>query len=126
LAQRLGTVGHLTELKRTRIGQRDWIARSLDELEAARGQEDLLDSWLYPTDSGVSDWPSLQLSATQYQSLVRGQPVVGLTLSQDTRYRLYSCDGFVGLGLSLGSGQVLKSLRLMATAAPKACRRSVD
>jgi tRNA pseudouridine55 synthase len=126
LAQRLGTVGHLIALKRTRIGQRDWVARSLDELEAARGQEDLLDSWLYPTDSGVSDWPSLHLSATQYQSLVRGQPVVGLTLSAHTRYRLYSPDGFVGLGVSLGCGQVLKSLRLLATAAPTASRGSGD
>lgn len=114
LAQRLNCLGHLSDLRRTRIGQRDWVAHTLAELESLRGDELSLDGFLYPTDSGVSDWPSIVLTDSQSRCLAYGLTLTDMSLTPQSRYRLYWRDLFLGLGVADASATHLAVQRLMA------------
>jgi tRNA pseudouridine55 synthase len=79
LARTLGTVGHLSALRRTAVGPfREEAAISLPKLEAL-GHIPALLGTLVPVATALDDIPALALTGTQADRLRHGQPVL-LTL----------------------------------------------
>ncbi len=76
LAKALGTVGHLSALRRTAVGPfRDEAAISLPKLEALGHNSRLLGA-LVPVATALDDIPALALTGTQADRLRHGQPVL--------------------------------------------------
>jgi len=76
LAQALGTVGHLSALRRTVCGPfREEAAISLSKLEALGHIPPLLGA-LAPVETALDDIPALALTETQADQLRHGQPVL--------------------------------------------------
>jgi len=76
LAQALGTVGHLSALRRTAVGPfREESAISLPKLEALGHIPPLL-GVLVPVATALDDIPALALTGTQADRLRHGQPVL--------------------------------------------------
>jgi tRNA pseudouridine55 synthase len=78
IAQALGTVGHVTMLRRTKAGPFDLTsAISLDKLdELAKGQR--LELILLPLRAGLDDIPALSLDPDQAGALRQGRVLVGI------------------------------------------------
>jgi len=76
LARALGTVGHLSALRRTAVGPfREEAAISLPKLEALGHIPPLLGA-LVPVATALDDIPALALTDTQADRLRHGQPVL--------------------------------------------------
>jgi tRNA pseudouridine55 synthase len=76
LALALGTVGHLSALRRTVCGPfREEVAISLSKLEALGHIPPLLGA-LAPVETALDDIPALALTETQADQLRHGQPVL--------------------------------------------------
>jgi len=76
LAQALGTVGHLSALRRTAAGPfREEAAISLPKLEALGHNSRLLGA-LAPVATALDDIPALAMTETQADRLRQGQPVL--------------------------------------------------
>jgi tRNA pseudouridine55 synthase len=76
LAQALGTVGHLSALRRTAVGPfREEAAISLPKLEALGHIPPLLGA-LAPVATALDDIPALALTEAQADRLRQGQPVL--------------------------------------------------
>ena len=76
LARVLGTVGHLSALRRTAVGPfREEAAISLPKLEALGHIPPLLGA-LVPVATALDDIPALALTGTQADRLRHGQPVL--------------------------------------------------
>ena len=78
LAPRVGTVGHVTMLRRTKAGPFTLeSAISLDKLgEAAKGRT--LDEHLLPLTAGLDDIPALPVTPDQAGALRQGRVLVGI------------------------------------------------
>ncbi len=78
LARRLGTVGHLAELRRTAVGRfTDADAISLDNLEALMHSGAPLDP-LRPVETALDDIPALAVTEPQASRMRQGQPITTL------------------------------------------------
>jgi tRNA pseudouridine55 synthase len=79
IARALGTVGHVTMLRRTRAGPFDLAqAISLDKLdEAAKGSA--LEALLRPIEAGLDGIPALHLTPDQAAALRQGRTLFGQT-----------------------------------------------
>jgi tRNA pseudouridine55 synthase len=101
LAQALGTRGHMTQLRRLRVGVLQPPLVSLSELAAAEQPESLL----LGLDYALQEYPELTLSADQTRDLVHGKRI---QCKEPTGiYRLYDPGSeFLGLGEALGTGQL--------------------
>ncbi|GGB49747.1 tRNA pseudouridine(55) synthase TruB [Blastomonas aquatica] len=92
IAQALGTVGHVTMLRRTQAGPFTLAgAISLDNLEQIRhgaAPEDII----LPFEAGLDDIPALDLTPDQARRLQRGQVVTGIA-AHDGRYWARGSDG---------------------------------
>jgi tRNA pseudouridine55 synthase len=79
IARALGTVGHVTMLRRTRAGPFDLAqAISLDKLgEAAKGSA--LEALLRPIEAGLDGIPALHLTPDQAVALRQGRTLFGQT-----------------------------------------------
>lgn len=80
IGRELGTLGHIEELRRTRVGPfGDTGTISLDKLEelshSAAGQEGL-DAVLLPVETALDDIPALAVSGDDAARLSRGQAVL--------------------------------------------------
>jgi tRNA pseudouridine55 synthase len=76
LAKVLGTVGHLSALRRTAVGPfREEAAISLPKLEAL-GHNSRLLGVLVPVATALDDIPALAMTGTQADRLRHGQPVL--------------------------------------------------
>jgi tRNA pseudouridine55 synthase len=76
LAKVLGTVGHLSALRRTAVGPfREEAAISLPKLEALGHNSRLLGA-LVPVATALDDIPALAMTGTQADRLRHGQPVL--------------------------------------------------
>jgi tRNA pseudouridine55 synthase len=94
LAEHLGTVGHVADLRRTRVGRFTLDAAiSLDEL-AAMEQGAAVERLLLPIETALDDIPALALTEAEAHRLRHGQPVALLT-RQDLE-RLQALRGSVG------------------------------
>ncbi len=78
IAHALGTVGHVTMLRRTKAGPFDLVhAITLDEL-ARFGQERALEHHLLPLRAGLDDIPALPLTPDQAGALRQGRVLAGI------------------------------------------------
>ena len=74
----LGCLGHLTSLRRTRVGTfEESNALTLEALEATReGGEDALLARLLPVEAALQDLPMVSVGQSDAARLLRGQPVL--------------------------------------------------
>ncbi|WP_341894268.1 tRNA pseudouridine(55) synthase TruB [Ferrovibrio terrae] len=71
----LGTYGHITALRRTRVGRYgETAAFSLDSLEELC-QKDAAHAYLLPIETALDDIPALVLTGPQADRLKHGQPI---------------------------------------------------
>jgi tRNA pseudouridine55 synthase len=80
MGRRLGCYGHVTMLRRTRVGPfQEQNAISLDKLvetaNSATGREGLM-TFLRPVETALDDIPALSVSSADAARLNRGQPVL--------------------------------------------------
>jgi tRNA pseudouridine55 synthase len=110
IAARLGTVGHVTLLRRTQVDPFD-AARmvALDSLDNRPLAE--LDALLQPADAALTDMPVLSLDATRTTELFHGKPLIGLAGTAAGLLRAYGPVGggqrFLGIVQADGQGRVL-------------------
>jgi tRNA pseudouridine55 synthase len=78
LGRRLGCLGHVQALRRTRVGPfGEAEARTLEALAACREEgEERLDANLQPVDAGLTALPALSVSRADAQRLALGQAVI--------------------------------------------------
>ena len=88
IAARLGTVGHVTLLRRTQVDPFD-AARmiTLDSLQDQSLSE--LDALLQPADAALAIMPVLSLDATNATELFHGKPLSGLAVAPAGLLRAY-------------------------------------
>ncbi len=110
IAGALGTVAHLTALRRLRVGPFDAAGMvALDTLEAAAEAGSLKDH-LLPVDAGLPDWPLVTLDTAGARAFRHGNPAVpptGPQLAAGTLVRVSDPEG-VRLGLGEWSGGKLR------------------
>lgn len=112
LGRLLGCGGHLTALRRTRIGPFSVTdAVTLEQLEECPVEQ--RDAFLAPVDRMVTHLPQVELSADAARSLMHGQPVQ-VDEGEQGLVRAYSAGRFLGLGEIAGGGK-LSPRRLLAT-----------
>ena len=117
IAKHMGTLAHLTGLRRTATAGFD-IAQSHTLEDLAALSETGRDALLLPCDVLVQHLPRLVLTAEQVKLLKFGQKPASTVLAADTPWRAYSEQGeFVGLVAYLPREGCLKAVRLMNTAA---------
>jgi len=117
IGEALGCGGHLTALRRTRIGEfRLDDAFTLQQLESM--DEAGRDACLMPLDSLVQDLPALEVDAVQAMRLAKGQRLGLHDEHPDGKRRLYAEGRFLGLG-ELVAGRLSPS-RLLSSVAKAA------
>lgn len=119
LAGRLGTVGHLTVLRRVASGPFDVSMTRTPDALVEMSEADRARCLLAP-DVLPYRLPRVELDSATAESLRHGRIVPGTAPNGSGRYRLYATDGaFVGVG-ELGPDGCWRALRLMATGGPAA------
>ena len=88
IAARLGTVGHVTMLRRTQVEPFDPGRMVTLESLADRDPAEL-DALLLPSDTALADLPSLSLDATRAVELFQGKPVTGVGETSIGLWRAY-------------------------------------
>ncbi len=100
IAEALGTIGHVTALRRECVGpyQGEEMV-TVAEIEKHAEDFDSLDALLKPIDSAVSHWPTLEVGRDAAYYLQQGQPVQVARAPRRGRVRLYATDSrFLGIG----------------------------
>jgi tRNA pseudouridine55 synthase len=114
IAVSLGTVAHVQSLRRIGVGAFDAEAMiTLESLEASELESlGSIDSYLLPVDSGIAQWPRLDVERESAEQLLNGQRVsVGVTTRAGS-VRLYLPDGgLLGIGEVSPTGE-LRAARL--------------
>jgi tRNA pseudouridine55 synthase len=114
LARALGTVGHVHSLRRLRLGPfTDPRMHSLESIEQAAGQAELLETLLMPADSALPGLPAIQLGAAEQARILHGQSVKAAG-PEAGQVRMYGPDGrFLGVGRMSDEGCQLAPERIM-------------
>lgn len=117
LARVLGTVGHVSRLRRVAAGPYD--AGDLVSLEAVEAAAEAgpaaLDALLAPVDSALVDWPSATLTADSAAFFRQGQAVQVPGAPVDGRLRVYGpAEEFLGIGEILDDGRVAPRRLILA------------
>ncbi|WP_029010757.1 tRNA pseudouridine(55) synthase TruB [Azospirillum halopraeferens] len=113
LAEALGTVGHVAELRRTRVGRFTADhAISLDDL-AAMEQGAAVERLLLPIETALDDIPALALTEAEAHRLKHGQPVALITRQDRDRLKaLHGSAGEDGAILALFAGRPVALARV--------------
>lgn len=110
VAQALGTVAHVTSLRRTQVGDFDLQnSVSLEKLEETLAESGFtgIDEMLLPSETAIADWPGLNLSEDAAYYLKQGQAVLVPKAPTEGWVRLYEGqDHFLGIGCILDDGRV--------------------
>ena len=107
IAVALDTVAYITELRRLSVGVYEGDMVTFSQLEAlAEKGLDALDEVLMPMDSGLPDWPDVQLDADSAYYIKLGQPVQVARAPTQGWVRIYDEDHFLGLGIIQDDGKV--------------------
>jgi len=116
IARELGTVGHLTRLRRTWVEPfRDHPMVSLDAALAGAGTLE----GLLPPDAALQAMPRANLSETQAAAIRQGRAIGHPEAPVEGRVRVYGPDGaFMGLAEGLPDGR-LQPRRLLVNPSPK-------
>jgi tRNA pseudouridine55 synthase len=106
IAAALGTVGHITALRRRYVEPfAEQSMHTLAELEFQSGEE--RGRALLAPDAPLDPLPQVRLTAEATQRLLHGQRVSGAPPGAHGRLRLYDADGrFLGTGEADGSGLI--------------------
>lgn len=106
LAQTLGTVGHVAELRRTVVGPfaLDRVV-TLEQLLAQAGDFAALERFLLPVDAGIRDWPEVTLGADAAAFFRHGNPVRSAA-GTAVNVRVYGPSGFLGIAVRTVDGVV--------------------
>ncbi len=110
IGEALGCGAHVTQLRRTWVGQfdeRDMV--TLGELEALYEAKDFerLNALIRPMDEIVAHWPEIELDAEMAEWMLQGQPLLIPRTPVDGWVRLYDETGiFLGVGEILDDGRV--------------------
>ena len=109
IAQELGTIGHVTQLRRLGVGpfnKTQMIVMGKLEAAAADGMQ-ALDSLLLPVDDALKDWPAVQLEEKMCKPFSHGQVVQVNSEWSKTQVRVYSHDDvFIGMGKTTEKGEL--------------------
>lgn len=109
IGEALGCGASLSALRRTGV-QPFWDDKTytLDELRSIRDDETMpLDDCLLPVESGLIDWPLIELTPDMSFYLLQGQAVQVPRAPTEGLVRLYDADkGFIGAGSILSDGRV--------------------
>ena len=113
IAHALGTVGHVTYLRRVKAGPFDETESiSLDKLNAV-GQGAPLEDIILPLEAGLDDIPALSLAPESVQAVRQGRVLSGMP-QQDGLYWAKSGDVPVALlELSGGNARVVRGFNLL-------------
>jgi tRNA pseudouridine55 synthase len=110
IAQALGTVAHVTVLRRTQLGDFDiQNSVSLEKLEETLAESGFtgIDEMLLPSETAIANWPGLNLSEDAAYYLKQGQAVLVPKAPTEGWVRLYEGqDQFLGIGCILDDGRV--------------------
>lgn len=117
IARSIGTVGHVTELRRTEVGGFGiGAAHRIEDLQERlqSGGENALVGWLLPTDAALAGEPILRLEAEPAQRIRQGNPVIA-SGPPGARVRLLDPSGaFMGTGRMDALGRQVAPERLLA------------
>ncbi len=110
IAKTLGTLGHVSQLRRLSIEPfEEHQMVNMEALEAS-AQEGLasLDQWLLPIDAALAKWPRVVVEAELCESLTHGQSVPAQPDWPQAWVRVYSPDNiFLGIGEVRMHGQLV-------------------
>ena len=115
VAQALGTLAHVTVLRRLSVGPfgLDSAMHSLESLEALKESGPVaLDALLLPVDHAVLHWPMASLQEDMAFYFTRGQAVRVAGTPSEGRLRVYAGSRFLGVGEIIEDGR-LAPKRLM-------------
>lgn len=114
LAAALGTVGHVTALRRLAVGpfeEADLL--SLESLEALAAEgEEALDRVLLPIDHALHGWPSVELETEAGARFLHGQAVPAEASWPPGAVRVYAGGELLGLG-EIGANRALAPKRML-------------
>jgi tRNA pseudouridine55 synthase len=118
LAAQLGTIGHLTALRRTAVAPFDaepqWTLEALAAMSPEQRQ-----SLLLPVDAALYAWRRFDLPAGGVSAFRQGQ-TVSIPVELPGMVRIYAAElGFLGLG-EIAEAGLLTPLRLISSAANRA------
>lgn len=104
----LGCGAHVTRLRRLSVGPYCDNMYTLDELHAIyeEGGMPALDKLLLPIESGVSDWPDVQLGADAAFYMSQGQAILVPHAPTEGWVRIYDQQRFMGVGEVQDDGRV--------------------
>ncbi len=114
IGEKLGCGAYVSELRRTSVGPYQGEMLTLEALESlAHSGQDALDSILLASDSGIVDWPKVELDADSAYYIKLGQAVQVSGAPLDGFVRIYAPEGFIGVGFIQDDGKVAPK-RMMA------------
>lgn len=107
LGEQLGCGAHLSALRRTAVGPYEGEMVTMDQLEALREAPFAeLDALLLPIESGVSDWPDIQLDPDAAFYVRQGQPIQVPHAPTEGWVRIYDRKTFMGVGEIQDDGRI--------------------
>jgi tRNA pseudouridine55 synthase len=107
LGELLGCGAYVTELRRTSVGPYQSGMMTLDELMGlGENGFDALDKIMLELDSGIDDWPVVELDADSAYYIKLGQPVQIARAPTEGLVRIYADDQFIGIGKINDDGRV--------------------
>ena len=116
IARALGTVGHVTHLRRTRAGPFALDAAiTLDNLNAI-GQGAALENSLLPLEAGLDGIPALDLGPEQAMAVHQGRVLTGLAFQDGVCWARYGDRPLALVQVSGGNATVLRGFNLHDTA----------
>lgn len=110
IGSKLGCGAHVVGLRRTKVGPyTDEQLVTMEQLEQLSEEGDLgqMDQLLLPMDTGLQNWPAVQLTANSSFYVKQGQPVQVPKAPLDGWVRIYGAnDEFIGVGEIDDDGRV--------------------
>lgn len=107
LGEKLGCGAYVSELRRTSVGPYKSGMLTLDQLmEIAEDGFDALDDVMLDIDSGIDDWPIVELDADSAYYIKLGQPVQIARAPTEGLVRVYDGEKFIGIGAIQDDGRV--------------------
>ncbi len=107
LGELLGCGAYVTELRRTSVGPYQEGMLTLDELmDLGEGGFAALDDIMLEIDSGIDDWPVVELDADSAYYIKLGQPVQVARAPTEGQVRIYADGVFLGIGKIQDDGRV--------------------
>ncbi len=107
IGEKLGCGAYVTELRRLSVGPYTSDMVTMQQLEALAEQGfEALDTALQSLDSGIADWPLVTLDADSTYYIKLGQAIQVSGAPTEGYVRIYSPDGFIGVGVIQDDGKV--------------------